>query len=114
MAALFLFLAVLLLAGTIALQDKKARGFIYLSIDLILVGVFNFMAAGMTNTLVSLLNRTIGLGRSFWRTLLDPVKNMGIRQGVILVAVGVVLGLVCILLNTISKKKHSANIKMHA
>lgn len=105
MAALFLLLAALLLAGIIALQDKKSRGLIYLGVDLTLVGIFGFAAGGMTGSLISLLNRTIGLGRNFWRTLLDPVKSMGMKQGGILVAAGVVLCLIYILLSRRSKKK---------
>lgn len=105
MAALLLLLAALLLAGIVALQDKKVKCLIYLGIDLILVGALNFVAGGMANSLVSLLNRTIGLGRNFWRTLLNPVKSMSMVQGGTLVAIGMLFFLVFILLSRIKKKK---------
>ncbi len=90
MAALFLVLAVLALAGIFILQSRKEKVLVYLGICSVLVGATNFAAGAMTGSLVTFLNRSIGFGRSFWKSLLGPVKGMGMMQGSILVVAGVV------------------------
>lgn len=105
MAAIFLLLAILLVAGMIALQDRKVRCLIYLGVDMFLIGVANLATGIVTNSLVSLLNRSVGLGRSFWRALFSPVQWRGMIQGGVFVAVGVVFCLVYILTNVMRRKK---------
>lgn len=107
MAVFFLVLAALLLVLIIALQNKKLNALVYMGVTLILVGISNFAVGGMAGSQVSSLNRTIGLGRSFWKALLDPVKSRGMSQGIAFVAVGAVFCLVYILLRVSigSKKK---------
>lgn len=113
-AVVFLALAALLLAGIIFAQTEKANGLIYLGIDMILVGIFSFAVSGITGNLVTLLNRTVGLGRKFWKTLFESVGNMGIKQGIVLAAVGVVCFLIAWVLKILSRKKRNAGVKIHA
>lgn len=106
-AAALLTLAVLAAAGIFALQDRKSKALSYLGADLLLIGALDLAAGGMGDPLVSLLNRTVGLGRGFWRALLDPVWSRSLVQGGILAAAGVILCLLYIAIRAAHRKNTS-------
>lgn len=110
--SLFLILAVLLIVYIFYLQKKKIKGFFYLGVSVIAVGVTEFVLAALVSRLGVELNGTISFGRKFWQLLFEPVRTMGTSIGIVLVIAGIVCLLIYFIPQAIRNKKNGAVVKM--
>lgn len=99
MLAVLLVLTLALAVGVFLLQQRRIKGFCYVGVSLIIIGIVSLSVSFMTGIIASGLERGIGFDRELWQQILAPVRTKGLIVGIILA----VLGAVCYVINIVGK-----------
>lgn len=99
MLAVLLVLMLALAVGVFLLQQWRIKGFCYVGVSLIIIGIVSLAVSFTTGIMASELEQGIGFERELWQQILAPVRTKGLIVGIILA----VSGAVCYVINTVGK-----------
>lgn len=108
MLVLLLVLIVALAVGVFLLQQRRIKGFCYMGVSLIIIGVVSLAVSFTTGIVASGLEQGIGFEREFWQQILAPVRTKGLMVGIILAVSGAVCYVINIGGKAVQKKRAGA------
>lgn len=111
MLAVLLVLILALAVGVFLLQQRRIKGFCYVGVSLIIIGIVSLAVSFTTGIMASELEQGIGFEREFWQQILAPVRTNGLIVGIILAGSGAVCYVINIVGKAVQKKRAGAPVK---
>lgn len=108
MLALLLVLILALAVGVFLLQQRRIKGFCYVGVSLIIIGIVSLAVSFTTGIIASGLEQGIGFEREFWQQILAPVRIKGLMVGIILAVLGAACYVTYIVVKAVQKKRAGA------
>lgn len=111
MLVLLLVLTLALAVGVFLLQQRRIKGFCYVGVSLIIIGIVSLAVGFTTGIMASGLEQGIGLDRELWQLILAPVRTKGLIVGIILAGSGAVCYVINIVGKAVQKKRAGVPVK---